>query len=205
MVEVYKNLIIDISTLHNKFYTTLVHDLKPNINYSSKQLNHLQRDTVLSDNFIQYVTTYKKRLTKFVSSEEFDEIETKYNEMYLRTRVKELDSLEEKINRYTNGHEKGKIPIQKCVNDMLGFRVISDKDLRYDSNFKSMCEEMKKKNNIYRYYVRNHDNYHGIHLYFKSKSNLYLPWELQIWYTEHERTNYQSHLQHKQAYLQRGE
>lgn len=205
MLDTIEQFIIDLSKLQALFYSTVVSDLKHNINYSRKQINHLHIDTELYNDFFDYLTVYSDKLTEFLNSKEVDKFETKYREFKLRIRVKEFDSLAEKIERYYKGTEKGKMPIQKCINDMLGFRIVTEVDYRKDIRFKEIANQLKISKYIYNYYVRDDGNYHGIHVYFKNKSNLYLPWELQIWYNEHVKDNHESHRQHKQGYLSRGE
>lgn len=46
-------------------------------------------------------------------------------------------------------------------------------------------------------YVRKDENYHAIHIYLKSSSNIYLPWEVQIWKKEDEQVNESEHKNHK--------
>lgn len=205
MLKVIEELILDINELHIKFHSSDHYQLNHHINFSSKQMNHLYIENKLYNDFFNYVREYKIALSRFMISEEVENFTDDYSHLFLRMRIKEWSSLEEKIKRHNNGPTEGKVPIQKCINDVLGIRIISDKDYRNHKDFKQMCEKLKKDKVIFRYYPRNDDGYYGIHLYFKGKSNLYLPWELQIWYDEHEESNYQSHLQHKQGYLQRGE
>ena len=74
-------------------------------------------------------------------------------------------------------HKNGKIPINKCLNDFLGFRIfVDDLESIYDSLQKSSI-----KNQKIRMYLREDGDYKGIHLYFKNGKNVYFPWELQIW------------------------
>lgn len=205
MLNVIEELILDINELHINFHSNGDNQIKHHINFSKRQINHLYIENKLSNDFFSYVTAYKHAMSRLMNSIDADDLIDNYNSLRLRMRIKEWSSLEEKIERHNNGPTEGKIPIQKCINDIFGLRIISDKDYRNHKDFDQMCERLKKEKVIFRYYTRNDDEYHGIHLYFKGKSNLYLPWELQIWYDGHEENNYQSHHQHKQGYLKRGE
>ncbi|HEN3178698.1 TPA: GTP pyrophosphokinase, partial [Streptococcus agalactiae] len=45
------------------------------------------------------------------------------------------------------------------------------------------------------------DNYTGIHVYFKNKSNHYYPWELQIWDEKDVDQNIESHKLFKRHFV----
>lgn len=77
-----------------------------------------------------------------------------------------------KLDKYYQGKEKGKMPIQKCINDILGFRIITDTNLMDSEEWNGICEELKKEKVIYFFYNRKDGDYKGIHIYFKGKSNL---------------------------------
>ena len=91
-------------------------------------------------------------------------------------------------------HENGKIPINKCLNDFLGFRIfVDDLESIYDSLQKSILKTQKIK-----IYLREDDKYRAIHIYFKNGRNVYFPWELQIWDIKDSISNEISHREHKQ-------
>ena len=64
-----------------------------------------------------------------------------------------------------------------------------------------MLEKIENSNllkvQLFRQYVRKDENYHAIHIYLKSSSNIYLPWEVQIWKKEDEQVNESEHKNHK--------
>lgn len=196
-----KRLIIDISDIQKEFYDDLKKEITPKINYRSKRIDHLYKDTQLSNKFINYYKIYIKRISDLSDSYIIENLTDEYCQLRLRVRDKETRSLKEKISRHMQSKTEGKIAIQKCINDLLGFRIITDSDYRNNNEFKNICKELKKNKIIYNFYTRSDGDYKAIHLYFKNKSNMYLPWELQIWNKNHVRDNKKSHKIHKKNYL----
>ena len=45
------------------------------------------------------------------------------------SRIKTINSIHYKIVNYYNNHNNGKIPINKCLNDLVGIRIILETDL----------------------------------------------------------------------------
>ena len=54
----------------------------------------------------------------------FNELQQLCFSCNVTSRVKALNSIQYKIENYRLNHENGKIPIKKCLNDLLGFRII---------------------------------------------------------------------------------
>ncbi|PQG18480.1 hypothetical protein [Enterococcus faecalis] len=154
-----------------------------------------------SEIFLEYLQTYISELNK-LNLITIPSLEEKYNHLNLRTRVKNHNSISDKLQQYNS---KGEVPgayvIQKCLNDLFGFRIIIDTLVFDKSEFTTILNECKSKKIVFREYLRVDGNYRGHHSYFKNKSNLFLPWELQIWYTQDVEGNYASHSEHKQKYL----
>lgn len=113
----------------------------------------------------------------------------------ISVRIKQLNSIEYKIYRYNVGELRGKVPINKCLNDLFGMRIIMDDSFTHD-DLKEHIEEsypdMKLTDASKKEYVASH-------LYIKP-SNQSFPWELQIWKKEDERNNLESHKLYKQDY-----
>lgn len=111
-------------------------------------------------------------------------------------RIKTQNSIEYKIEKYIFSREKGMVPVNKCLNDLVGIRVfisddVSHKNIREhidDSYPKLKCIDSSK------------DDYIATHIYFKT-DNFSFPWELQIWRTEDRENNLKSHKQYKQEYI----
>lgn len=111
-------------------------------------------------------------------------------------RIKTQNSIEYKIEKYIFSREKGMVPVNKCLNDLVGIRVfisddVSHKNIREhidDSYPKLKCIDSSK------------DDYIATHIYFKT-DNFSFPWELQIWRNEDRENNLKSHKQYKQEYI----
>lgn len=111
------------------------------------------------------------------------------------SRVKAQNSIEYKLYNYQINHEQGNIPINKCMNDLYGIRMIIKNKLQY----KEIKEEIEKKYANLKCIDSSKGNYKAIHIYFK-KDNYSFPWELQIWNEEDEEINLESHRKYKQGY-----
>ena len=88
-------------------------------------------------------------------------------------RVKAQNSIEFKIQNYkTEQHEFGKIPINKCINDLFGIRIFLREPLTFDE--------------VYSFIEDTYPNR--------------FPWELQIWNMCDMDSNFSSHKKYKQEY-----
>lgn len=114
-----------------------------------------------------------------------------------RTRIKDPQSILDKINKKSKT-KSGKYPIIKCLNDLFGIRVV-------DNNYKDNIENIKEILENVEYKIRHMDRikemYKGHHVYFKQNTNIYFPIELQIWDSENEHSNYESHKIYKEDYI----
>ena len=117
-------------------------------------------------------------------------------EFRFETRVKTQNSIESKIAKYTNNKNEGKIPLKKCLNDLLGVRIILENCI----TFKEIFNLINKKNIPVKCIDSNKDEYNATHVYFKTESNYDFQWELQIWDKTHEQANRESHRKYKQGY-----
>lgn len=60
---------------------------------------------------------------------DFKRFNTKNAKVNIRTKAK--NSIEYKIKNYIENHENGKIPINKCLNDLFGIRIICAEKMGY--------------------------------------------------------------------------
>ncbi len=112
-------------------------------------------------------------------------------------RVKTQNSIEYKIQNYkTDAHENGKVPINKCLNDLLGIRIILEYPLTFEEINLFLQKEYPGK---YRCIDSSKLDYRAVHLYFK-EGNTSFPWELQIWNKCDANSNFASHKKYKQEY-----
>lgn len=161
------------------------------------QKRNLVRDIELGNDIYNNIIAYHA----FINDEN-PEISFKAPELQsaIRFRVKNTNAIEYKIQRYKNSKEHlfGKIPINKCLNDLYGARIIIDSGL-------TPAEICNLINKIYggKYKCINSSNngYKAAHLYFKIKEdNRNYQWELQIWNIRDEKNNIESHELYQQEY-----
>ncbi len=114
----------------------------------------------------------------------------------VNTRVKALNSIQDKIEKYENKKESGKIPLKKCLNDIFGLRIILNKSISYDEVIKYIENNYTNLKCIKAF----RGDYKAVHIYFGNDDNMKFQWELQIWNKEDEHTNLVSHAKHKQEY-----
>lgn len=115
----------------------------------------------------------------------------------IRARIKNINSISSKIEKYnTAQHEYGKIPINKCLNDLLGFRVI----LKNHFDYKIINDFIHNTyGDIYKCIDASKNAYKATHIYYRDKNYLF-PWEFQIWNQTDEKSNIESHKLYKQDY-----
>lgn len=114
-------------------------------------------------------------------------------------RVKTEDSILNKIYKKSKEAD-GKFPINSCINDLLGLRII---DPYYKDNINNIINELnnlKTKGYKIRHMDRINNGYKAYHIYFK-KDNTSFPIELQIWDSQYEISNIESHKKYKQNYV----
>lgn len=113
------------------------------------------------------------------------------------SRVKAKNSIEYKIYNYkTARHVYGKIPMNKCINDLFGARIILDTYLTFEELRAFVFREYS---NSYKCIDSSKLDYKATHLYF-SAGNKSFPWELQVWNQCDVRGNLASHKRYKQDY-----
>ena len=116
------------------------------------------------------------------------------------SRVKTEASIEDKIQRYKSKKEKGQIPINKCLNDIYGIRIVM-KDQITKEQIEKIVVNLKQKIVVNLKLIdASKDEYKALHIYFRD-GNFNFPWELQLWNKEDERSNKESHEKYKQGYL----
>ena len=151
------------------------------INLKKKSIADIQKEQKIWNSILQY--------RKFMAAHQLDvlqEISSLQSDVSrISVRIKQLNSIEYKIYRYNVGELRGKVPINKCLNDLFGMRIIMDDSFTHD-DLKEHIDASKKE-------------YVASHLYIKPSNQLF-PWELQIWKKEDERNNLESHKLYKQDY-----
>ncbi len=189
--EELKNLIDYIQTVYIEITNEWLHGECAKINLKRSQVSDIDMDGAIYKSIMEYVQLLNERsagITLQLSS---------VCSCQVTARVKAQNSIEYKIQNYkTDRHEFGKIPINKCVNDLFGVRIILESPLTFEE-IRAFVE------NIYQDKYRCIDSskleYKAVHLYFR-ENNESFPWELQIWNRCDAENNFASHKRYKQEY-----
>lgn len=112
-------------------------------------------------------------------------------------RVKTSESILDKIERFKQRSDG--YPVNSILNDIFGARIIISSE-EIEKVMESL-DDWQQKYGLKNWYLRDKDEYTGIHLYFKNSSNFYYPWELQIWDKKDAERNIQSHIKHKRHFV----
>ncbi|QIM62972.1 GTP pyrophosphokinase [Pasteurellaceae bacterium Orientalotternb1] len=112
-------------------------------------------------------------------------------------RVKTSESILDKIERFKQRSEG--YPVNSILNDIFGARMIVDSATI--TNVINSLDSWQEKYGLKNWYLRDKDDYVGIHVYFKNSSNFYYPWELQIWDRKDAEKNIASHIKHKRHFV----
>ncbi|WP_381403100.1 hypothetical protein ACFDA8_09060 [Staphylococcus epidermidis] len=120
-------------------------------------------------------------------------------------REKNKKSFYDKLFRYQEKEDwkgnKGAFPINKCLNDLLGYRIVVKHNITLDMIYENLKKFITEKfGNKVSIYNASKLDYKALHVYFKP-SNFCFPCELQIWILEDEKSNLKSHETYKQGYL----
>lgn len=157
---------------------TLVCDVLENKTLLDTIINYRE---FINENNIQLVMDFKK-------------FSTEISKVNIRTKSK--NSIEYKIKNYIENHENGKVPINKCFNDLFGIRIICKDELTYTQ----IADLINNKYNDLKCINSSKKDYKATHIYFK-KDNYSFQWELQIWNKVDEINNIESHEKYKQDYV----
>jgi len=206
-IENYYKLIEIIYQAHINYCDNwlLKIDSKQKINLKRKQirdifnLNSVNKN-VCTSNFLNYMQSFNKNLDELQMEVVLEINEKNINDLEFRHRIKEDDSIFLKILRKSK-HQDGKFPIKKCINDLLGFRIIEE-DM--DSIIKPIEERiniLRTKKYRIKFLKRNISGYKGYHIYFEGCNNFCFPIELQLWNRCDKENNNASHKIRKQKHL----
>lgn len=191
MLEELDKLILFILDKYNEIFEEWKKsDLYIPINQKEKLVKDIDNDilnTIL--NYRHFINANNLELKLLIN--DLDLLST------INTRVKTQNSIEFKINNYRGQkHEFGKIPINKCFNDLYGIRIILPDDI----NHKFIEEFIKNKyDKKLKCINASKGDYVATHIYFKI-NNYSFQWELQVWDKKHEKSNIISHERYKQEY-----
>lgn len=154
-------------------------------------------DGFIDEGFLSYIDNYKESLGAL-----YVRISHRLNDeagLIMGGRIKNDDSILLKLHR-KRFEDDGKFPINKYLNDLLGFRLI---DSRFEENIIHLpphIDRLKEQNKRFVHRSREVGEYKGYHVYFMGSGSKYFPMELQIWDTKNERGNLESHKTYKKDY-----
>lgn len=197
-----KELITEIGSTHDAYSRDFLGSIEGQmLNLRKKDINSIFSKEVaegglhvLESSFLELIQKYQDSLNKLIVYLDYD---FDYRHLDFRMRIKQKDSIINKLFYYKHGKdEKGGIPLNKCLNDLLGFRIMIN-------DFDHTCEEALQlrddlRLNDYKMfcYDASKGNYRATHIYFYG-DNKYFPWEMQLWNPKDEETNELSHKDHK--------
>ncbi len=115
----------------------------------------------------------------------------------ISSRLKNVNSIQFKIEDYYKNHQGGKIPVNKCLNDILGIRIILKENVSLDN----IISYVEKKFPDLKVIDSSKKDYKAIHIYFGKGNNYLFRWKLQIWLEKDEINNLISHHRYKQDYI----
>ena len=151
---------------------------------------NLAKTLVPVEHILRYRLNLHESINDYLIGHDLDNITYYY-------RVKTSESIVDKIARY--GKNADKYPVNNWMNDIFGARMIlsSDEIIEIQDILDGWQDEFGLKN----WYFRDKDNYRGLHVYFKNKSNFYFPWELQLWDENDVDLNIKNHRLHKRNFV----
>lgn len=199
-----QQLIFKIYHLHKEFSNKwLIEEVSESLNLNKKQVRNIctvtdEREVFILEN--DFYSILKKYTTELEALAVETDLDYFYQDFDLRLRVKQNESIINKLKFYQVAKEgKGRYALNKCLNDLLGFRIIIKGFDHTCQEFDKLCNGILKEIKIKKTNSSKGD-YKATHLYFYGVSNRFYPWELQIWNPLDSEKNEKSHALHKQEY-----
>lgn len=173
-------------------YIDIVENERPinKINLRTKEVRDVINNNVIEDSIFEYRSYMNDKIIEISYHIDNLEIESK-----LECRVKNKHSIYDKLAKYMQMKEEGKIPINKCLNDILGIRIVLNNNIE----FNILKDFITKKFSNIKCIDSTKNEYKALHAYIK-RDNYSFPWEVQIWNFSDEKSNKGSHFKYKQEY-----
>lgn len=186
-----KDLIDYIQSVYTEVTHEWLEGAHVRTNLKKSQVSDIDIDGAIYKNIMEYVWLLNEKSACITLQLSF------VCDCRVTARVKAQNSIEYKIQNYkTARHEFGRIPINKCVNDLFGVRIILDFPLTFEA-IQTFVENTYQDK--YKCINSSKLDYKAVHLYFK-ENNESFPWELQIWNRCDVERNFKSHKRYKQEY-----
>lgn len=191
--DTIEKIVREINQMHSEFSKKHFNEIEKPYHLRRTEVRSIIDNETICDRFLEYIENYQKKVNLVIV---FSDFEYDYALLDGRLRIKQKESIQNKLIHYFHKTEGGKMGIQKCLNDLLGFRIIIDNlDVKSDELVK-MLDMLKEELSLMRWYNRDDSGYKGIHIYFKNRNNNFFPWELQIWNRDDAIKNEESHKVH---------
>lgn len=177
---------------------------KKHYNLKKVQIRHVcsedpdDIDGFIDEQFLSYIDDYRSSLG-FLHIKILQRVKKEVN-ITIGGRTKSDDAILLKLHR-KRFDDEGKYPLNKYLNDLLGFRIIDNNFHQNIEHVSAYLDKLKNEQNkrfVHKY--RKSGKYSGYHVYFMGKNNYYFPMELQIWDSKNERVNFESHEKYKKDY-----
>lgn len=152
----------------------------------------------IDDLFLETILLFEK----IVKKEIVDALNEDKYKLTIDRRFKNNMSIQNKLYKYHIKDGRGKYPVQKCLNDLLGYRVLISSDIPMEKIFKDLQLFISEHYQDRSVKIQNasKQEYKALHVYFKI-NNLSFPCELQIWLKKDQQDNENSHRKYKQDYI----
>ena len=177
-IKKVERLIFEINTIHIKYSEEYFESGK----LAKVNLNHTFAKAPV-DEILKYRLILHESINDYLMVADVSDISYFY-------RVKTSESILDKIERFTKRPTKG-YPVNSVLNDIFGARVILPTSVI--TEVMDCLDDWKEEYGLKNWYLKDTEDYTGIHLYFKNKSHFYYPWELQIWDKNDISRNIESH------------
>lgn len=185
MFEKVERLISEINKLHLAFSEDY---------FETGKIEKVNLKHTLSKVPIEHILSYRLNLHESINDYLFRAGLRDISYFY---RVKTSESIINKIKRFEMRSEG--YPVNSILNDIFGARVIvNSQDV---AQIMQRLDNWKEQYGLKNWYLRDKQEYIGIHVYFKNTSNFYYPWELQIWDEKDAEHNIQSHMKYKRDFV----
>lgn len=186
-IKKVERLIFEINTIHKKYSEEYFESGK----IAKVNLKHTFAKVPV-DEILKYRLNLHESINDYLMVADVSDISYFY-------RVKTSESILDKIECFTKRPEG--YPVNSVLNDIFGARVILPTSVI--TEVMNRLDDWKEEYGLKNWYLKDTEDYTGIHVYFKNRSNFYYPWELQIWDKNDISRNIESHKRHKRDFARK--
>lgn len=221
MIDNYVRLVGIVDSLYYVYENSIIKtDSYKNldkINLNKKRVDDIFSNYIVDKEFNDYIQFYINSFNNVFITNDLKAVDNILSQIeegiyfvkQARYRIKSPESIMNKLAKYTDRKENGKIKINKCLNDLFGIRFIIDDynklrrefidylDIRInqEGKFRNKIKLTSKGYNDISPYIADH-------VYFSSRlNNNIFPIELQIWDSLNTELNERSHKIYKRGYM----